>query len=243
LTIKKGEAMDRKKTVSQALEIFNGLSLQEADDVFQEVRFHIADGHSKANLEKLFNSQIARLRNRSINENIIEKLRFKRKAVINKAQALCLPFNHIPFIPVITERYINLSLLLRSVFFEGVMGFFQLSNLRLSNIVAMPEPPYYIFDVEDGKGLLNVGPRSAEITIKGQKRSCLTYCETVALAVHTDVLTRHNLMAIGSRCSNGIEEQFPDLYLRKGKPTLDCRNLNYAPAKEWGTPSCSLLRF
>ena len=231
---------DRNRLIGQVMLALKGTTIQTADSIIDEVKFYMNGGHSQANLEKLFDSQIARLKNRDNYNNFIDKLIAKRQAVIKQALALNMPFDRIPFLPVITERYLNIHFLLKSVFFEGRMGFCRLDNLRLSNVVKVPDEPYYIFDVDDGTGSLDIEPWRAETNVKIAERSCLTDCEVVALGVHTGVLARHYLMAIGSRYSNGVETCFPSLQVCNGKPIMDHRCLSNSPAQFLGTPSCSL---
>lgn len=230
---------DRNKAIDKLSQALRGLPPHDTDSIMNGVKFNLNGGHNQANLEKLFDSQIVRLKNRGINDIIIDQLKDKRRTVIRKTLALNVSFDRIPFLPIITKQQINLKVLLPLVLHDKA-GATRLEHYNLSNIVETPTTPYYIIDVDDGAWLVHTAPLEAATTIKQYHRSCLTECEVIALGVHTDVLARHYLMALGSRYCNGIEEQFPDLHLCRGKPVLDWRYLNSSPAKQWGAPSCSL---
>jgi hypothetical protein len=232
-------ALDRGRATGQIISAIKGLTAKGADSIMDEIKFYLKGGHSQANLEKLFDSQILRLGYRGVNDNIVNQLRDKRQAVIKKALELKSPFDRIPFLPVITKQQINLKMLLPLLFHDKA-GATRLEHYKLSNIVETPTTPYYIIDVDDGDWLKHIAPMEAEATVRQYQRACLTDCEVIALSLHTDVLARHYLMALGSRYSNGVEEQFPDLHLCNGKPLLDWRHLKGSPAKQWGAPSCSL---
>jgi hypothetical protein len=230
---------DRQKVIERILQTLSGLPPNDTGSIMSEIVFDLKGGYNQANLEKLFDSQILRLKNRGVNDNLLDRLRAKRHRVISRASTLNITFDRIPFLPVITKQQISLKDLLPLVIHDKA-GATRLEHLRLSDIADTPPAPYYIIDIEDGAWLQHIAPQEAEITVKQHRRSCLTYCEVVALSIHTDVLSNHWLMALGSRYSNGVEEQFPELHLCAGKPVLDCRCLKDPPAKLFGTPSCSL---
>ncbi len=68
-----------------------------------------------------------------------------------------------------------------------------------------------------------------------ERRVCLTVDESIAVCIHSSVLSRHHLWCAGSRClyaSNGI----PAVYLCDGRPRLDWRYADFESPK-WGTAS------
>ena len=114
------------------------------------------------------------------------------------------------------------------------MGYAYLKPTAITDMVEIPDEPYYIFDVEDGESTKGMSPEKAEKTFKSQRRSALTAAEVMALATHTDVLSRHNLWASGSRCNAAV--LVPSVWLNGDRPgfSWSCTDSSFS---ECGSPS------
>ena len=146
---------------------------------------------------------------------------------------------HIPFIPVIPRTYRSIYDLIAMVWNNDKQGYTYLNPMAITDRIRVPDRPYYIFDVEDGEALLDMSPGSAEKTLKSQKRSPLTVAEVVALCIHTDVLSRHDIWATGSRYDKAdVDGELAlDVFLADGAPELGWTFVDYSDDSS-GSASC-----
>lgn len=186
-------------------------------------------------LEKLFDAQIATLKDRGTPEQIVEILQNQKGAVLKKASEMAIGDGNIPFLPVIPRSFRSPYDLMAMVKNGGKAGYTYLNPTQISDVVDAPQEPYYIYDVEDGSSR-GKSPENAEKTFKSQKRSPLTAAEVMALTVHTDVLSRHYVWATGSRYE--FADEVPSVCLGDGgRPKL---SWDYSgPSNSlWGSASC-----
>lgn len=185
-------------------------------------------------LEKLFDSQIATLKDRGMPEQIVEMLANQRSSVISKASEMTFVDGHIPFLPVIPRTYRSPYDLMSAVRYEDKAGFTYLKPTTITDKVETPDEPYYVYDVEDGESTRSKSPESAEKIFEKQSRFSPTAAEVIALTTHTDVLSSHNVWAPGSRY--GSAGRVPNVCLDDGRPGL---YWGYADGSgsEWGSPS------
>jgi hypothetical protein len=189
----------------------------------------------REDLEKLFDGQIATLKDRGTPEQIVELLANQRSSVIDKASEMTFENGHVPFLPVIPLTYRGLYDLMSMVNNKGKAGYTYPNPTTNTDKVETPDEPYYIYDVEDGESTRSKSPESAEKAFKSQKRSPLTLAETMALTTHTDVLSRHYVWAAGSRCA--LADEVPNVCLYGDRPRL---YWSYADISDsgWGSASC-----
>ncbi len=185
-------------------------------------------------LEKLFDNQIATLKDRGTPEQIVELLANQRSSVIGKASEMMFENGHVPFLPVIPRTYRSPYDLMSAVRHGDTVGYTNLNPTSITDKVEAPDEPYYIYDVEDGKSTKGKSSESAEKIFKSQKRSPLTATEVMALTTHADVLSRHNVWASGSRLVSA--DSVPHVWLSDGKPELDWDYADNSNSK-WGSPS------
>ncbi len=168
--------------------------------------------------EQLLDTQIATLNDRDVPAPIVKMLLNQRGQVLAKASNMYFDNGHISFLPVIPRTYLSIYTQMLMVKHNGKTGYTLLKPTAITDIMDTPEDPYYIYDIEDGEAMLGMAPRQkAEKLINKQRRFGLTEVEVIALGVHTDVLSRHYMDAVGSRYdSDGI----PYLFLEGGNPVL-----------------------
>ena len=156
-------------------------------------------------------------------------------------QADADPFrNHLPehnrflFVPK-RPKTLDLARLMAMIELDGKRGVNYLKEQSLVDLIEVPEGPYLMIDIEDGRARLNVTPSVSLETISAESRSPFTTFEGIAFGiVFPIVLAHHNLDIIGSRCGSDF---FPYLYLHDGKPTL-YGSWGVSASPGWGAPSC-----
>jgi len=193
------------------------------DDAVVQARNQLTAEQKQAkhtDLEKLFDTQIVILKDRDVPEQIIELLQSQKNAVVEKASKMTIGDSNIAFLPVIKPVYLGYYGLMSLVRHESKKGFVYLNPAAITDQVETPDVLYYIFDVEDGHATLGKNPEAAEEIIKQQKRSPLTAAEVINLCVVTDVLSRHHVLATGSRWVSA--DRAPYVYLEScGRPRLN----------------------
>jgi len=112
------------------------------------------------------------------------------------------------------------------------------------------EGPYFISDVENGARLRDSHPCQSRKVLAERARHGLGIEEMISLAIHSDALSYHNLLAIAVNHRNAPPSKSPALALKQGVPHL-CGIYNYRflgkpPYRHWGTPywgtpSCASL--
>lgn len=198
----------------------------------------------KSERELLFDTQIATLKkNRAIPEYVVRFLQLQKPRVLVRSSAMT-PFGTIPFVPVIPASVWSLDALVAMVQRNGLTGLNRLDPATISNTVVVPSGPYYMFDIEDGVSTCGISPEDGEkdFALQFQERSFLTADEIIALATHTNVLSRHFLWAVNSRHRRDREELeellVPNIDLsHRGRPYLGAGYAD-AAASEFGIPSC-----
>lgn len=199
-----------------------------------EVHFFPSD------LEKMFYNQIRTLKQRGCPPEMLEKLKNQRYEVIEKARTMKFRDGHIPFLPVMPKTYLSVFTQMPMVRYKNKVGYAYLDHSIFTNPVKTPAKPYYIFDVEDGRGMLGKTPEDAKKLIKNQRRRGLTEVEVISLGIHTDVLSRHSVNVIGS-CDNLLSNTMIPLLLvgrGDGRPKFILNHLCNAHSNI-GTPSCA----
>ena len=122
-------------------------------------------------LKKLFDTQIATLKDRVVPEQIVEILQNQKGAVVKKASEMNIGDGNIAFLPVIPRSYRSPYDLMAMVKNGGKAGYTYLNPTQISDVVDAPSEPYYIYDVEDGNSTRGKSPEAAEKILKQQKRS------------------------------------------------------------------------
>lgn len=187
-----------------------------------------------SDLQKLFDTQIATLKDRGCPEQILTMLANQRGDVVSKASQTSLKEGRISFLPVVPRLYLSIYSQMAMVRNGNKAGYTYLNPSQVTDVVETPREPYYIFDIEDGEVMRGKAPRQAEKEIKKDGRRGLTEVEVIALGIHTDVLSRHYVDAVGSRFgSNGV----PGLGLFDGGPALYWCGLGVGDDR-WGAASC-----
>ena len=167
-------------------------------------------------LKKLFDAQIATLKDREVPNKIVEILQDQKDLVVERAIYMTIGNGNIPFLPVISHSHlIPYNLIAIEWNFSNVdIDYVYLNTIAIFNMVDIPEEPHYIYDVEDGNATRGKNPEAAEKIFKRQKRSPLTVAEVIALAVHANVYPRYGVWATGSRYKSA--RKVPFIYLDSG---------------------------
>ena len=188
----------------------------------------------QSDLEQLFDTQIATLKDRGVPAQIVEMLQNHCGQVIAKANEMTFKNGRVPFLPVIPRTFLSIYSQMPMVRSGSKTGYTYLKPTSITDVTVTPEDPYYIYDVDGGEALRGKTPHDAKKLIKNQERLGLTEVEVIALGVHTDVLSRHYVDAVGSRYdSDGV----PILYLYVGRPRLSWDYLDDGD-DHWGAASC-----
>lgn len=180
---------------------------------------------NRIELEKLFDRQIATLKDRGCPMDILKILMYQKSSVIEKALEISARkgirinvTSRIPFLlPVIPLNY-------RSVYDKALM---MRNNDRIGRALLYPSEikeykgfsvPYYIFNLNDGRNMLRRGPEYAEPRMCKRGMSGLTAAELIDFCVHTDVLRQRSLYGTSARIDS---VSFPNVWLDdKGTPTF-----------------------
>ncbi len=115
---------------------------------------------------------------------------------------------------------------------KGKKGRNYLDPRYVQDDIKIPDKPYLMLDVKDGKERLNIDPAVSKIHIFQEGRSPYTIWRGI---IHTvlfpEVLESHNMDLVGS-------PDMPFLCLYCGEPRLD--SYRYVPYEfpGWGAPSC-----
>jgi imidazolonepropionase-like amidohydrolase len=188
----------------------------------------------RGDLEKLFDSQIATLKDRGVPEQILEALRNGKTKVLAHAETLTIVEGNLAFAPVILALYLGYHGIVSLVRHGGKQGYTHLDPRKITDEEKVPAGLYYHFDIEDGTVRLGKKPEVSDKEIRAEKRLRSTAAEIVSIGIHTDVLPRHYMDAVGSRCDSGY---VPILYLSVGRPELCWVDLDGAN-DHWGAASC-----
>ena len=160
-------------------------------------------------------------------------------AVVEKASFLRLEEGRNPFLPVIPTDCSDIFNQMRAVNHGKLLGRVHLTQLLIEDMVPTPSEPYYIFDVEDGENILGFAPEEAAKFLEDSGRRGLNVCEVIALALHTDVLSRHNVDAIACRYNRDAVPMVCLTYGAHPAPALYYRSL-VSGAPMWGAASCQI---
>jgi hypothetical protein len=194
---------------------------------------------SRKDMRKLFLAQLRTLRSFKIPPAVILRLKPVYETVVEKASQMKIDTGRIPFLPVIPRTYEFFSpygdLPITMHCGDKVGGSLNLSPELINDSVVSPYEPYYIFDIQDGSATLGMSPTEALRNWPADRRP-LTDGEIIALATHTDVLSRFNICAYSSSYDDG-----KDIDLRvdeNGYPALysNNRDLDW---NRWAIPMCS----
>jgi hypothetical protein len=193
-----------EQTVGKLVEVLREVPPKERDEMVVKAKNQLEEEEKeskpkKEDLEKLFDTQIQTLKDRGCPPVIIDMLKEQRDQVLQKASEITIAKKHIPFLPVIPRIYLSIYSQMQMVRNGDKVGYTYLKPSEITDVVETPQDPYYIFDVEDGEAMLGKSPQNAEKAIKQQNWRGLTEVEVIALGIHTDVLSRHYVDAVGSR--------------------------------------------
>ncbi|HBP01228.1 MAG: hypothetical protein UY41_C0050G0003 [Candidatus Moranbacteria bacterium GW2011_GWE1_49_15] len=214
---------------------FPGFTDTEIEDVVSKAKER---ARKEVLLENLFESQIKTLERLGCPKEIVDNFQRKKDKVLNEAFEMSIDEGHIPFLPVIPKSYMGLYALMPMVRKGEYAGFMTYNPNRLINTVKVSEDPYFALDVENGNALLNIPVKDARKKIKSQKRFPLTAEEVVSLGIFTEILSSHNVQALGScyDCEGGL--LVPTLVMHwNSRPLLDFYDPG-ATSNSWGAGSC-----
>ena len=216
------EKLCRDQLIGKLVALFKGADQQSIDDAVAQAKDQLtqeAKQMKQGDLEKLFDAQIAILKDRGVPEQIVEIFQGQKAAVLKKASEMTFGKDNIPFLPVIPRTFRSPYDLMAMVRNGLKVGFTHLNPTVISDVGDVPREPYYIYDVGGGESTLGKSPDAVEKILKQQKRFPLNAAEVMALCVHMAVLSKHNVWVCGSRY--GGSGGGPDVYLDgDGRPEL-----------------------
>ncbi|MAG12254.1 hypothetical protein CL630_00370 [bacterium] len=188
----------------------------------------------QAEYRELFELYLDRLAMEGVPPQIISMLWGQKVAVIKKALEMTIGDGNIVFLPVIPCSYLSDYSQMAMIEDDGKKGRNYLRPGLSLNVIKTPSAPYWIFNVKDGRLLLNKSLSHAEKLLEDSGRSPLTVAEAMSLALHSGVLKDHFLLITGSSFKYNV------LSIRTSDngPELGHIAANSSGPK-WGTPSCS----
>ena len=186
--------------------------------------------------EQLFDYQLITLEKRNCPPAIIQAFKGARKKVLAHALSLTEAEDHVSFVPVITPCHLGYHGLIGLLRHNKMGGIADCEADRISDLEKVPERLYYIFGVEDGTEWFDLVPEVSHILICQEKRLPATTAEAISIAIHSDVLGRHSLVATGSRYAS---DRTPIICLNVVWPDADRSALHPANPGEYGA---SLLK-
>lgn len=171
----------------------------------------------------LFDSQLETLKKRGVSDQVIETLSARKETVLRKAGEIDIGGKNIPFLPIISALFTDLSDLIKMVRFNDKIGESRIDLRRISDNVYAPSELYYIFNVEIGEQTAHdrsIKLATYENAIFEMNRSPLRTDEAISLAIHTDVLEQCIVFAAGSRLYDFGDKIVPYVGTIAGDPIL-----------------------
>ncbi len=243
--------LDKDQLVGRLVSLFREADQSHIDDAVPQAKGKLLAETRKTkrnDLKKLFDDQIATLKDRGVPEHIVNILAGQKDVVLARARKITIghgPFDgiqrkHIPFLPVIPRSSRNPYYLMDMVRNGDKAGctYLKPTEIReIRDVVDAPQEPYYIYDVEDGKSTRGKSPQDAKKILKKQSRSPRTAAEVMALATHTYVLSRHYVWATGSRYESASGVPGVSLGVFGGWPEFFWCGASFS-SDLWGSASC-----
>jgi hypothetical protein len=162
--------------------------------------------------------------------------------------------NCLPFLIVIPETWIPLQIQIEKVqwriklwlageviyIYESIPVVYKPESIK--NVVSVPEHPYLIFNVEDGRSLQGLSVKEA-LEKKGANRRPLTVAEGIAIYLQDPrVLEHHAMWLAGSRyVLDEPDEHVPLLQLYKGANPEVYPEMITCKRRDAGLASCSII--
>ena len=186
---------------------------------------------------KELDAQYEKLKALGCPDQVLDILREQRDEVLKKAGGMTVGEGNIPFLPIIPYTCLSPYSLMSMVRIGDKAGRNYLKSTDIKNVVEVPENPYYIFDIDTGRGTLGKKREEVFSICSEQGRRCLTADEVMNLCIHSNALSSHNVLAGGSSYSlNGI----PNVTFMRG----DCAALGWVPADfsggKWAFATCAV---
>ena len=187
-------------------------------------------------LLRLFNLQIQRLNLRGCPQCLIQLFVCQRAQVIARAMSMRSETANVPFLPVLPPQYRSIFDQMSMVRKGPARGVTTLEPSNIEYVLDTLPKPYYLFDIENGEATRALNPIKAATNIAKMGRTCLTEVEVIALCVHSQVLARLDVFAMGCRY---MHEEVPVLAIASGhRPHLGSESLWCGGCESAGTPSC-----
>lgn len=185
----------------------------------------------------IFDLQISKLEKRTPYW-VAEPLRALRSSVLLKAGLMEIGEGQTPFLPIVPMSCLDIAAQMLVIRNDGKQGTVAIDPSLIEDLVATPAKPYYLFDIGNGKETKHIPPLRAEELLKEQGRRGLTVTEVIALCIHTPVLWRHQVCAVGSRYAS---DMVPMIQLSSDDVPLLCSWSAHEDRQTCGTASCRLI--
>ena len=138
---------------------------------------------------------------------------------------------------VIPEGFVSISKKLSLLEWKGKGGqnYLDISRLRNADGVEVPQVPYLLLDVEDGREMRNVSPDNCVERFKKVGRLGLTVNEGVMLVTYyPEILDDHFIDCLGSRFGS---DSVPSICISAAQVGLDFSDSSFS-IERWGSASC-----
>lgn len=192
-------------------------------------------------LSLLFDEQVQTLADRKCPEGILKNLQRQKIYVIAEAAKMFFPPVNLPFLPVIPGDILPIEEQVGMIIApsNGTKAICRIEPKKFNSYLP-DESPCFVYNVENGAKWRNMPPKQSREIFKENKRLGLNTEGIISLAIHSDALSYHNLLAVASSDNKSIP-RLPALLLRHGTPRL-CGIFEHdlPNYRRWGTPSCTL---
>lgn len=182
----------------------------------------------------LFLRQLIRLRVLGYPDSVVKHLQQQQDCVISRACSTPPVSGILPLLPVVPRGIVSLSVQMVMVYAGHTMGEAAVQADSIQSSIQTSLLPYYIFDVKAVDKRLSTSGSPARCTTSRVRG--LVVEEGIALATHTDTLSKHDIYTVGSLQSGSVLR----LTLESGKPLLECC-YNVHRLCRPGAASCSVV--
>ena len=177
----------------------------------------------KYHLGKLLEAQLETLADQGVAGRIIRKLESKKHQLLDGQETITI--DSLPFLPVIPFVQLDLE---QQIVMVGHARHPGINKLQETDIIDLEpaDEPYFITQINEGDRFLGKSSRDVTDYFLQCRQHPLTAGESLALAMHTNILQRHNIIAINSNYKIGDEIVL--LCLNNHQPVLKHANVRFA---------------
>lgn len=214
------------KTIPYLEMFFNNRSVESRSIYDESVR--IPNFWDKVpHMQKIFDDQIADLRERGFGDEFIGDLLLQRTSIPIKAAKMDICEGNIPFVPAINVTY-GLSGRCGTPKFKHNDKKINIKNKKqffgLGELYSLDSHtgPYYVFDVSSGQDMLGLSPKEAKTKLASLGRRPLNVIEGAFLFILGGDISKNGMWFAGSGCHGRV----PVAYMEGDEVYVDAEDPN-----------------